>query len=151
MGCELADVFAAIAPVAGALDTDDCKPSAPVSVIVFHGKADQHIPYDGGTPGKTVDLRHPRVDKSVSYAIDFWRRHDRCDAAPASDKKGNVTHVAYSCPATSTAVELYAIDGQGHAWPGGEKGLRAGNVDAPSMEISATSLMWDFFLGHPKK
>lgn len=151
VGCELADVFAAIAPVAGALDTEDCKPSAPVSVIVFHGKIDQHVPFEGGVPTKTVDYRHPRTDKSVGYAIDFWKRHDRCDAAPARERKGSVTHDSYACPATSTAVELYAIDGQGHAWPGGEKGLRAGNVDAPTTEISATNLMWDFFLGHPKK
>jgi polyhydroxybutyrate depolymerase len=151
VGCELADVFAAIAPVAGALNTDDCKPSNPVSVIVFHGKIDQHVPFDGGAPTKTVDMRHPRVDKSVAFAIDFWKRQDRCEATPAREKKGGVTHESYACPATSTAVELYAIDNQGHAWPGGEKGLRAGNVDEPSREISATNTLWDFFLGHPKK
>jgi polyhydroxybutyrate depolymerase len=151
VGCELADIFAAIAPVAGALNTEGCRPSAPVSVIAFHGKADQHIRYEGGTPGTTVDVRHPREDKSVASAIDFWKQHDRCEGTPATDKKGSVTHVAYSCPATSTAVELYAIDGQGHAWPGGEKGIRAGNVDAPTTEISATALMWDFFARHPKK
>ena len=151
VGCEMADVFAAIAPVAGALDTDDCRPSGPVSLIAFHGKADQHVPFDGGVPARTVDLRHPRVDKPVAFAIDFWRRQDRCEEAPAREKKGSVLHEAYRCPATSTSVELYAIDGQGHAWPGGEKGIRAGNVDAPTTEISATDLMWDFFARHPKK
>jgi polyhydroxybutyrate depolymerase len=150
-GCELADIFAAIAPVAGALNTDDCKPAAPVSLIAFHGKADQHVRFDGGAPMKTVDLRHQRVDKSVASAIDFWKKQDRCEATPTSQKKGSVLHEAYACPATSTAVELYAIDGQGHAWPGGEKGIRAGNVDLPTTEISATNLMWDFFARHPKK
>lgn len=151
VGCELADLFAAIAPVAGALDTNECRPSAPVSLIAFHGKADQHVPFEGGAPVKTVDVRHPRVDKSVAYAIDFWKRQDRCETPPANQKKGSILHEAYACPSTSTAVELYAIEGQGHAWPGGEKGIRAGNVDSPTTEISATSLMWDFFARHPKK
>lgn len=151
VGCEMADVFAAIAPVAGALDTDACKPSGAVSLIAFHGKADQHVRFDGGTPIKNVDFRHTRVDKPVSYAIDFWKRQDRCDEAPKRDTKGNVHHDAYACPLTSTAVELYAIDGQGHAWPGGEMGIRAGNVDVPSSEISATDVMWDFFARHPRK
>jgi len=151
VGCEMADVFAAIAPVAGALNTDDCKPTEPVSLIAFHGTADQHVRFDGGVPTRTVDTRHPRVDKSVAFAIDFWKREDRCKDAPTSDKKGSIRHEAYRCPATGTAVELYTIDGQGHAWPGGEKGIRAGNVDPPTTEISATDLMWDFFARHPKK
>lgn len=151
VGCEMADVFAAIAPVAGALDTDSCKPSAPVSLIAFHGKADQHVRFDGGAPLKSADLRHTRVDKPVSYAIDFWKRENRCDGTPASDTKGSITHESYNCGATSTAVELYAIEGQGHAWPGGAKGIRAGNVDSPTTEISATDLMWDFFARHPRK
>jgi polyhydroxybutyrate depolymerase len=134
VGCEMADVFAAIAPVAGALDTDGCKPSAPVSLVVFHGKADEHVRFEGGVPIKSADRRHSRVDKPVSYAIDLWKRTDRCDAAPARDTKGSVTHEAYACGATSTAVALYAFDGQGHTWP-----------------ASATDLMWDFFSHHPRK
>ncbi len=150
VGCEMADVFAAIAPVAGALDTDSCKPSGPVSLVAFHGKADQHVRFDGGVPLKSADLRHSRVDKPVSYAIDFWKRQNQCDGTPASEKKGSVTHEAYACPATSTAVELYAVDGQGHAWPGGAKGFSRG-ADAPSTELSATDAMWDFFARHPRK
>jgi polyhydroxybutyrate depolymerase len=133
VGCEMADVFAAIAPVAGALDTDGCKPSGPVSLVAFHGKADEHVLFEGGVPIKSADLRHTRVDKPVSFGIDFWKRQDRCDATPSRETKGSIIHEAYSCGATSTAVELYAFEGQGHAWP------------AP-----ATSLMWDFFAHHPR-
>jgi polyhydroxybutyrate depolymerase len=136
VGCEMADVFAAIAPVAGALDTESCKPSRPVSIVVFHGKADDRIRFEGGVPLKSADFRHTRNDKPVSYAIDFWKRENRCEATASRDRKGNVNHEAYACGATSTAVELYAIDGHGHAWPHGE--------------ISATDLMWDFFTRHPR-
>jgi polyhydroxybutyrate depolymerase len=148
LGCDAADVFAAIAPVAGALDTDDCGPSAPVAVIVFHGTADGHVRFEGGEPRTAFD-RHKRVDNSVAYAIDFWKRRNGCDDAAKRQKHGHVVHDAYSC-AEGSAVELYAIEGQGHAWPGGEKGIRNGNVDPPTTEISATDLMWDFFARHPK-
>ncbi len=124
-------------------------PAARVSVVAFHGTADRHVPFEGGAPTMSID-RHKRIDRSVAYAIDFWKRRDACDAQPSRRRKGSVVHDAYAC-ADGTAVELYAIEGQGHAWPGGEKGLRNGNVDAPTMEISATGLMWDFFARHPKK
>jgi polyhydroxybutyrate depolymerase len=149
VACELSDIFAAIAPVAGALDTDDCRPASRVSLIVFHGTADQHVLFAGGEPRTAFD-RHRRVDNSVAYAIDFWKRRDGCEADASHERNGSVIHDSYSC-ADGTAVELYAIEGQGHAWPGGEKGLRNGNADPPTKEISATGLMWDFFARHPKR
>jgi polyhydroxybutyrate depolymerase len=149
VGCELSDVFAAIAPVAGALNSDDCRPPKPVSVIAFHGTADKHVLFNGGVPLTAFD-RHRRVDNSVQSAIEAWRKNDRCEGEPLRERNGSIFHTTYAC-ADGTAVELYAIEGQGHAWPGGEKGLRYGNVDAPSTEISATGLMWEFFARHPKR
>ena len=46
--CEMSDVVAAVAPVEGAQNVP-CKPSAPVSLIVFHGTADRLVPYNGGS------------------------------------------------------------------------------------------------------
>ena len=148
VGCELADVFAAIAPVAGALNTGDCRPASPLSVIVFHGTADRHILFDGGKPRTNAD-RHQRLDNPVSFAVGFWSGRDGCAGTPTREQQGHVIHETYSCP-EGLAVELYAIEGQGHAWPGGEKGMRFGNVDSPTSEISATELMWEFFMRHPK-
>ena len=148
VACEAADIFAAIAPVAGALNTDDCRASAPVSVIVFHGTADRHVLFEGGVPATAFD-RHKRVDNSVAFAVNSWAKRDGCAAEPERSKRGHVIHDTYRCPA-GVAVELYAIEGQGHAWPGGEKGIRFGNVDPPTTEISATDLMWDFFAAHPR-
>src|SRR5208282_2572641 len=45
LGCELSDKIAAIAPVAGALSVENCQPTNPVSVIIFHGTADEHVLY----------------------------------------------------------------------------------------------------------
>ena len=149
VGCELSDIFAAIAPVAGALDTDRCNPRNPVSAIIFHGTSDKHIRYEGGKPLVSLDIRHGREDKPVSFAVSFWSGYDRCNPTPARARYGHVVHDKYDCPA-GTGVELYTIEGQGHAWPGGVKGLRMGNVDTPTGEINATNLMWEFFQKHPK-
>jgi len=48
MACEAADLVAAIAPVAHPVNSQDCHPSRPVSVLAFHGTADETIPYEGG-------------------------------------------------------------------------------------------------------
>jgi len=39
LACEAADVFRAIAPVAGTDNTQSCTPSRPVPVIECHGRA----------------------------------------------------------------------------------------------------------------
>ena len=149
LGCELGDVFAAIAPVAGALNSDDCRGGPRVSVIVFHGTTDKHVRFEGGVPITAFD-RHKRTDNSVQFAIDVWKQRDQCGKESTPERNGSVIHTSFAC-ADGTAVELYAIEGQGHAWPGGRKGIRFGNVDAPTTEISATDLMWDFFARHPKR
>lgn len=147
LACELSDKIAAIAPVVGALNID-CKPSQPVSVIAFNGMQDQHVLFQGGAPQKTVDS-HARVDNSVAYAMTFWSQHNGCAATPTHNEKGNIAHDVYSNCVNNTAVELYAIKDGGHAWPGGQRGTFLG--DAPSKEISATDLMWEFFKAHPKQ
>src|SRR6201997_2912965 len=49
LACDRADVFAAIAPVAGTLGTGvACNPSRPVSVLEEHGTVDPLVPFHGG-------------------------------------------------------------------------------------------------------
>jgi len=148
LGCEAGDLFAAIAPVAGALNSYDCTSGPKVSVIAFHGTADKHVLFNGGLPQVSFD-NHRRADNAVAFAMQAWRERNGCDDRMERDRKGSIVHSAWRC-ADGTAVELYAIDGGSHSWPGGQKGLRFGNVDPPNMEISATDLMWDFFRSHPK-
>src|SRR5713226_6114518 len=69
IGCELADKIAAIAPVEGAQNID-CRPSGPVSVIVFHGSADRLVPFNGGSTPFQIGSK--RSDTSVANAIAFW-------------------------------------------------------------------------------
>lgn len=140
VGCEAADLVAAIAPVAGALNSEKCGNGPKVSVIAFHGTADKLVPYEGGQPPSQWDP-HPRKQKSVQFAMDTWTKRDGCEFNRDNERKGGVAHVSYRCPA-GIAVELYALEDQGHAWPG--------SVDEPNSGISATDVMWEFFKAHPK-
>ncbi len=147
---ELSDVFAAVAPVEGSFDFNDPAVVNPVSLIIFHGTQDEHILYNGGAPRKTLDKKVKRVDRSVAYAVSYWVKNNGCDPVPGKVKTGHVIRESYGGGREGAEVELYTIEGQGHAWPGGKSGLRYGNVDPPTQEISATQLMWEFFKRHPR-
>ena len=145
LACELADRIAAIAPVAGSMGVD-CRPSAPVSIVAFHGTADRHVRYQGGAPEVRADP-HARQDPPVADTISFWAGHDRCGEATTERVSADTTRRSHSCP-DGVGVTLYTIDGGGHAWPGGR---RAGTgADRPTGTVSATELMWEFFQQHPR-
>lgn len=147
LACEAADLFAAVAPVAGALNLEACDPSEPVSVLAIHGTADQHVLYEGGAPIVQVD-RHPRQDRSVQDALTFWAGVNGCNLQPMVVQSGSVSHETYLGCDPGRAVELLAIQGGGHAWPGAVKFTPRG--DEPSMALDASEALWAFFEAHPK-
>jgi polyhydroxybutyrate depolymerase len=156
-GVELADRVAAIAPIAGSLggqvnadspvifpDT----PSAPVAVIAFHGKQDQHVLYDGGLSPMAV--QDGRIDLSVDSSVSFWVKANGCDPLPATETQsdGNIIIDTYSgCEGGADVVLVTIVDG-GHAWPGASERLVG---DDPTQDISANEMMLEFFLAHPKQ
>ncbi len=141
--CTLADRFAAIAVVSGELTLADCRPARPVSVLVIHGSADRYLPYEGGVGAKAIAKHDAR---SVRFAVDFWRAHDRCPEAGASERAGSVVRDRYAPCAAGSAVELVTIEGGGHAWPGGAPMARF--LDEPSTALDATNEIWSFFAKH---
>lgn len=142
--CEAADLFAAIAPVAGTLNFEPCTPSEPVAVIEFHGTADSHLPYEGGIGAESL----AGVDfASVSSSIQFWTAFNGCESTPLTESFADIQHETWTC-ANSASVELYTIIGGGHAWPGGRGGWPG--ADEPTQTISASQLIWEFFAAHPK-
>lgn len=147
--CALGGRIAAIGVVAGELTVPDCRPPRPVSVLAIHGTADDHLPFDGGPGPESLD---PHDTRPVSYALDTWRRIDRCPATPSVSRAGAVTHTRYAGCADGTAVELYAIQGGGHAWPGADP-PRMGRRrrDTPGDALDATRVLWSFFQAHPRR
>ena len=145
LACEATDLFAAIAPVAGTLNFPSCSPTQPISVIEFHGTADEHVPYDGGYgPKSLVNVDFASVQKSVG----FWTQFDGCNPQSQTNSFDDIQHEVWTGCAGSTSVELYTILGGGHSWPGGAGGWPGS--DQPTQTISASQLIWEFFAAHPK-
>jgi len=152
LGAELSDQLAAIAVVSGVLGgkaTTDSplfippEPTHAVSVIIFHGMADQLVPYEGG---HGVVATGDRIDLSVSDAVNFWVAADKCSmfAQIETSSGGQVVKEVHSGGDNGTEVVLYTIVNGGHAWPG------ATTADEPSRIVPATDLIWEFFAAHPK-
>src|SRR5271154_1894398 len=138
LGCELSGTIAAIAPVEGAQNLP-CHPSDPVSVLVFHGTADRLVPFDGGSTPFQLGPR--RDDTPVSDTVAFWVTRDACLRTPANEETPSLHTSVYSGCEDGTGVALYAIQGGHHICPG---------VAHSGNGVQATSIMWDFFMQHPK-
>jgi polyhydroxybutyrate depolymerase len=133
-GCALADVVAAIGPVAAWLP--DCVPATPVSLLHIHGLEDDVLAFDGGDG-------YPPVPDGVAR----WRRADGCSSAAATRRAGEVTQVRWVACAPGIAVELDTIESGRHEWPGATP--KPGN-DRPSRALDATRVIWGFFRSHPR-
>jgi polyhydroxybutyrate depolymerase len=148
LACEAADLFAAAAPVAGANNLDACRPSMPVALLAVHGTADRNVKFEGGPTDPSVRLDiHDRVDRSVEESVRPFLDLAHCAAPATVTRSGEAERRVYPC--TAGAVEVLAVIGGGHAWPGGERGSNLG--DAPSRTVDATEAIWAFFAAHPRR
>jgi polyhydroxybutyrate depolymerase len=155
LACEAADIFAAVAPGAGALVTNElgwlggdsdfpkCEPSEPVSVLDLHGTADSIVAYDLQAKSLTAMARADGCGTMTAEAL-----------APKSS--GDTTCVSYSrCP-NGIEITGCSVEGGGHVWFGSENcGTGAGPgacsfVGANSTTLVNTEEVWSFFSRHSK-
>lgn len=157
LGAELSDKIAAIAPVAAQIGGQATmeeniwripEPDYPVSVIAFNGMNDTRVPYEGGQPSENNTHVHSLM--SVNESIAFWIEQNQCSSFPQRNisESKNIIIDTYTGGKNNTDVVLVTIQDGTHSWPGGQKGWE--NGDEPTMEISATDMMWKFFTNHPK-
>jgi len=123
LACEAADLFAAIAPVAGGLFLQNCRPTRPVPVLAINGTADEVLAFS--------------VAES-SYRS--WQLFDQCRLG-AETQQGPCS-VNRRCP-EEAMVGLCRLDGVGHCWPGTET-CEFGMSTSP-LDFSANVEMWRFF------
>lgn len=138
LACVAGDLVAAVAPVAGVLG-----PSAncgePVPILQFHGTDDAVVPYEGGTITATGG-----PFGGIEAIMDGWAEHNGCSGEPvATEAAPSVDLVAFEGCDAETAH--YVVEGGGHTWPGS---LPVARLGATTDEISASELMWEFFLEH---
>ena len=152
---ELSDRIAAIAPVAGPMMTDTCKPKRPVPVMHFHGTGDELAPFNGGkgkgSPGVPAFMR-PEFN-SVEHSINNWVKANGCNSKPQVEElpdKANdgmrVTRKTWSGGKNGSEVILFEIENGGHTWPGMKP--VSSILGKATMDISANNLMWEFFQKH---
>lgn len=154
LACDRADLFAAIAPVAGTLGAGvACNPSRPVSVLEAHGTADPLVPFNGGAVHGRGGLSRA---VSVNSMVGRWRSVDGCQRDPATQLlpnvgDGTVVHrFNSSACAASTEVLLYQIDNGGHTWPGGKQYLPQAIIGRTSRALDASRVIAQFFLAHAR-
>jgi polyhydroxybutyrate depolymerase len=152
LASELSDRIAAIAPVSGTMGAATCNPRRPVSVMHFHGTADEFVPFKGGRGSNT--LTRTINFFSVEHSINAWVKADGCSEKPAVtdmpkkiDDGTTVQRKTYGPGKDRAEVVLFIINGGGHAWPGRERGTAV--LGKSTQNISAVDLMWEFFKRHP--
>jgi polyhydroxybutyrate depolymerase len=153
LGCERADVIAALVGVAGANEFADdgglCEVQVPVRQI--HGTADPCWQYDGGNQACLQDDGRPKT--SVPATMEGWRVRNGCAATftdvvrgerDASEPTSVTIRTWDGCAA---ATELVIVQGGGHTWPNGYQYVSADRVGVVSPEVDNADLL-DFFDAH---
>lgn len=158
MGCERADMFAAIAPVLGGMATavaGVCSPSRPVPILMINGTQDNAVPWQGDGPlltghGKFVGIM------SVPDTVSFWVESNECrsEATRGMEPDKDPTDVTrvrksvYSECRDDADVVMYEVQGGGHSWPIGTKNRSGIIFGKTSGDIDANEVIWDFFENH---
>jgi polyhydroxybutyrate depolymerase len=144
LACEMSDRITAIAPVSGTLGLASCQPSRPVSIMHFHGTADNNVPFEGGFGKEAIN----RISKrSIPSTLDEWRRINQCPAPETARVISDTTFLSSRCR-NDQEVTLVKIDGGGHAWPGSPVSYPP--FDKTSPYIDATKEMAVFFSRHSR-
>jgi polyhydroxybutyrate depolymerase len=157
LACDAADIFAAVAPAAGAIgintigggtnaasDFTTCDPKEPVSVLDTHGTADPLIPYSLQAPTLALITGKDGCSATTAPAI-----------APKS--AGDTACITYAKCLAGIEVTACSITGGGHCWFGspdcgtGGGAIGAAIVGANSKDMASTDAVWDFFARTAKK
>lgn len=155
LACDAADLFAAVAPGAGAVGTPDigggtniapdftdCSPSHPISVLAMHGTADGLVPFNLFAPSLTLMAE---ANQCTFPAI----------PATLPSSGGDTDCVTYPNCAQGAQVTGCTVQNGGHVWFGDEScgtGAGAGGcgfVGTNSDTLVNTNAAWDFFSAVP--
>ena len=147
LACELSDKIAAFAAVASSMTEDqseNCKLSTGIPVMIIFGDADPLVPYEGGEikgkRGKIIPVKE---------TVDFWIKNNGCSDTPVEhstiDNEDDETSVEKFVYKGNADVIFLLIKGGGHTWPGGWQYLPKIFIGRTSKEINASEEIWKFF------
>ena len=142
---ELPYEFAAVAPVSGGDWETDVVPDRTTPVIYFTGLADPLNPFDGGNI--FIGAKSFGTKEAVPDMIASWVKLANCqEQGRVIYEQDGAKGVAYCGNGNIGVVELYTIEGHGHFWPGGPTDLPVSVAGKNTAKISATDVIWNFFL-----
>jgi polyhydroxybutyrate depolymerase len=84
MGCDAADLVAAVAPVATDLRTQPCNPVRPISMIEVRGMSDSLEPYEGGVVGPPGGQY---LSPGAQGSLQLWADINQCEGAPMTTEE----------------------------------------------------------------
>jgi len=111
LACELSDVLAAAAPVAGLQYYAGCTPARPISILTIHGNADRFNHYE------LRDNSPPYWHTGVETAVEQWRAADGCGLEPNVSRFNDKVELrAWSGCRGGTEIAFYVVEGGDHVW-----------------------------------
>ncbi|NWG18519.1 MAG: hypothetical protein HXY41_18005 [Chloroflexi bacterium] len=147
LGCELPDKIAAVASVASTFPgylLEACNPAAPVPVLVIQGTKDDVIPWQG------IWRNNIPIYLSTAQTATYWGEHNGCADEPRLVEGLDlvvadgtlVRQVTYMDCLQDASVEIFAIIGGGHTWPGSRLSATFGKT---GFDLYASPAIWRFF------
>lgn len=119
LGCEAADLFAAVAP--GHFDLlaeNTCAPARPITVISFRSESDVVVAYEGGVKQDAPNgFVGEHTFLGAVKTFERWAEIDGCTDQPVDEGGGCQTHKQCSA---GVEVTLCTVPG-GHTWPDPER------------------------------
>ena len=155
---ERGSLLAAVAPMAASIggkpsrDAPEWRipvPKAPISMIAFHGRDDDDVPFEGGI---SRYRKNTRSYWSVEKSMDFWVSENECTnrAAVKKIRDGFVQVTSWTGCRNGNAIELYLLKDWGHIWPG--RHFTATLEDShPLKNFDAAEIIWEFFRRHRRR
>lgn len=130
LGCFKSDRFAAVGSISGTMleeSYNECTPSHPTPVIVFHGTNDNVVPYAGGE-GFTP----------IENVLNYWTIFNKTSTTPITeeviDNGTTIEKYRYEEGTNNTSVEHFKVINGNHVWF--EMDYKGKNTE---------DLIWDFF------
>ncbi|MDT8397055.1 MAG: PHB depolymerase family esterase [Pseudomonadales bacterium] len=143
LACELSDILAAAAPVAGLQYPDGCLLKRPVPIITFHGMADAVNQY------LVSEKSRPYWRMGVETALDKWRQANGCSLINTADRLSqHVMFYSWTDCDDGADIHFYQIDNGGHTWPGSDIDDTVPALGVGNQDIDASELIWAFFSKH---
>ena len=126
------------------------EPKIPVPMIIFHGREDEAIPYEGGQQiGKTGEKGQDYT--SVAESALFWVKSNGCSKPVKVERllQNRVLKETWSECEDGSETILFTIEGWNHDLPTRRFTEKLPDAN-PLKGFHATDIIWEFFMRHPR-